>query len=220
VYLIFHKLVSDGSVIRPGDIVFTVEGNSISILSGERLALNFMQRMSGIATYTNKLVSLIAGTKTKLLDTRKTTPCNRIVEKMAVKAGGGENHRFGLYDMIMIKDNHLVLTSIEVALKKVRDFHTDKKVEIEVESSEDALKAAKNAVDIIMLDNMSPEEVEKTVDILKDNNLRDSVLIEVSGGINLENIEKYTRCDVDIISIGAITNDAKSIDFSLEIFDE
>jgi len=164
--LAFHKLISDGSRVKPGDIVFTVEGNSISILSGERLALNFMQRMSGIATYTNRLVSLIGGLNTKLLDTRKTTPLLRELEKYSVKIGGGENHRMGLYDMIMIKDNHIdfaggIIPAIESTKKYLSEKNKNLKIEIEVKNLDELdVVLEHGGVDRIMLDNFTPGELK------------------------------------------------------------
>jgi nicotinate-nucleotide pyrophosphorylase (carboxylating) len=214
--LIFHKLVSDGSVIRPGDIVFTVEGNSISILSGERLALNFMQRMSGIATYTNKHVSLIAGTKTKLLDTRKTTPLLRELEKYSVKVGGGENHRMGLYDMIMIKDNHIdfaggIIPAIEATKKYLSGKNKNLKIEIEVKNL-DELEVVLNhgGVDRIMLDNFTPQELRNAVE-----KIDGSYETEASGGITESTIRDYAETGVDYISVGALTHHISSLDMSL-----
>ncbi len=212
----FQKLISDGSEVKPGDIVFTVEGCSISILSAERLALNFMQRMSGIATYTNKLVSLIAGLNTKLLDTRKTTPLLRELEKYSVNVGGGENHRMGLYDMIMIKDNHIdfaggIVPAIESIKKYLTDKNKDLKIEIEVKNLEE-LEIVLNygGIDRIMLDNFTPEDLNKAVVIIDGK-----YETEASGGITEETIRRYAETGVDYISVGALTHHIKSLDMSL-----
>ncbi len=212
----FQKLISDGSEVKPGDIVFTVEGCSISILSGERLALNFMQRMSGIATYTNKLASLIAGLNTKLLDTRKTTPLLRELEKYSVNVGGGENHRMGLYDMIMIKDNHIdfaggIVPAIESIKKYLTDKNKDLKIEIEVKNLEE-LEIVLNygGIDRIMLDNFTPEDLNKAVVIIDGK-----YETEASGGITEKTIRRYAETGVDYISVGALTHHIKSLDMSL-----
>ncbi len=212
----FQKLISDGSEVKPGDIVFTVEGCSISILSAERLALNFMQRMSGIATYTNKLASLIAGLNTKLLDTRKTTPLLRELEKYSVNVGGGENHRMGLYDMIMIKDNHIdfaggIVPAIESTKKYLTDKNKDLKIEIEVKNLEE-LEIVLNygGIDRIMLDNFTPEDLNKAVVIIDGK-----YETEASGGITEKTIRRYAETGVDYISVGALTHHIKSLDMSL-----
>ncbi len=212
----FQKLISDGSEVKPGDIVFTVEGCSISILSAERLALNFMQRMSGIATYTNKLASLIAGLNTKLLDTRKTTPLLRELEKYSVNVGGGENHRMGLYDMIMIKDNHIdfaggIVPAIESIKKYLTDKNKDLKIEIEVKNLEE-LEIVLNygGIDRIMLDNFTPEDLNKAVVIIDGK-----YETEASGGITEKTIRRYAETGVDYISVGALTHHIKSLDMSL-----
>jgi nicotinate-nucleotide pyrophosphorylase (carboxylating) len=214
--LVFQKLISDGSEVRPGDIVFTVEGCSISILSGERLALNFMQRMSGIATYTNKLASLIAGLNTKLLDTRKTTPLLRELEKYSVNVGGGENHRMGLYDMIMIKDNHIdfaggIVPAIESTKKYLTDKNKNLKIEIEVKNLEE-LEIVLNhgGIDRIMLDNFTPENLNKAIVIIDGK-----YETEASGGITEKTIRRYAETGVDYISVGALTHHIKSLDMSL-----
>ena len=212
----FNTNLKDGDSVKSGDIAFIVSGNARSILSAERLVLNCMQRMSAIATKTNYLNSLISHTKCKLLDTRKTTPLNRIIEKWAVLIGGGLNHRFGLFDKIMIKDNHIAVeNSIEVILKKAKK--TRSKIEIEVESQKDAILCAKLGVDIIMLDNFSPEKIKKTIKKLIELKLRNKVILEASGRINSKNITKYAETDVDMISVGSITNSVNGIDLSLEI---
>ena len=209
--------IADGAFVKTGDIAFTVEGSSISILSSERLVLNFMQRMSGIATETNKYVKAVSGFKAKILDTRKTTPNMRYFEKLAVKIGGGENHRFGLYDMIMIKDNHVDFSGgIEKAISATKKYLLEKnkklKIEIEVRSFEELSKVISfGGVDRIMLDNFTPENMKKAVEII-DGKFE----TEASGGITLNNVRDYAETGVDFISIGALTHQIKSLDMSLK----
>lgn len=213
--LTFYKV--DGDAISIGDVAFTVEGKSQSILQGERLALNFMQRMSGIATHTNYLNSLIADLNTKLLDTRKTTPNNRVFEKMAVKIGGGVNHRFGLYDMVMIKDNHIDYAGgIKQAIEKTKDYLASKgldlKIEIEARDLEEVKTILDSAqVDRIMLDNFSYADMKLAVELIGDY-----AETEASGGITEETIREYALCGVDYISVGALTHQIKSLDLSLK----
>ena len=207
----------DGAKVNVGDIVFNVFGNTHSILQAERLVLNFMQRMSGIATNTNRYVQKLEGLKTKVLDTRKTTPGLRVVEKMAVNIGGGKNHRFGLYDMILVKDNHVDFAGgIEKAIKKIQDYLDDygKKIPVEIEvrnqhELEEVLKVG--FVDRVMLDNFTPEETSKAVKFINGR-----IEIESSGGINLETIRDYAECGVDFISVGELTHQIRSIDLSLK----
>jgi len=210
-------LLRDGAKIKNGDIAFYVEGSSASILSSERLVLNFMQRMSGIATATSELVSLIKGTKAKILDTRKTTPLLREFEKMAVRIGGGYNHRMGLYDMIMIKDNHIDFAGgIEKAINAVRKYlknkNKDIKIEIEARTIDDVNEIMKiGGVHRIMLDNFTPKKLKEAVELI--NNRFET---EASGGINKENIFSYAETGVDYISVGAITHHIKILDMSLK----
>ena len=207
----------DGTPVKKGDIAFTVHGSSRSILATERLVLNFMQRMSGIATQTNKIVSLLEGTNTRLLDTRKTTPGIRFMEKWAVRIGGGTNHRFALYDMIMLKDNHIDYAGgIEPAIERTKAYlkKTNKKLKIEIEVRDfNELKQviAIGGVDRIMLDNFSPVEIEEALLIIPPN-----FETEASGGITMENIREYAKTGVDFISVGALTHSFKSIDMSLK----
>lgn len=210
-------LLHDGANIKNGDVVFYVEGSSVSILSSERLVLNFMQRMSGIATATNELTKLISGTGAMILDTRKTTPMLREFEKMAVKIGGGLNHRMGLYDMIMIKDNHIDFAGgIEKAINAARLYIKEKnkslKIEIEARSIDDVREIMQiGGVDRIMLDNFTPKNLKLAVDIIGKN-----YETEASGGINKLNIRAYAETGVDYISVGAITHHIKSLDMSLK----
>jgi nicotinate-nucleotide pyrophosphorylase (carboxylating) len=209
--------LKDGTKVKKGDIVFTVEGKSISILSAERLALNFMQRLSGIATATNKIVSQLKGLETIILDTRKTTPNLRLLEKEAVRIGGGENHRMGLYDMIMIKDNHVDFAGgIKQAINATNNYLKKKnqklKIEIEVRNFDELNQVIKcGGVDRIMLDNFSPEDLKKAIKIINDK-----YETEASGSITIDNIRKYAESGVDFISVGALTHHIKSLDMSLK----
>ena len=209
--------IQDGTFVEIGDVPFTVEGDIRSILASERLVLNFMQRLSGIATETFRMVKEIKGTKAKILDTRKTTPLLRELEKYAVRLGGGENHRMGLYDMIMIKDNHVdYAKGIENAIEAVANYQerTGKKlkVEIEVRSFEELLDAINfGHIDRIMLDNFSPEDVASAVEIIQGR-----YETEASGGIILENVREYAETGVDFISLGSLTHQIKSLDMSLK----
>ncbi len=211
--------IEDGSKIKKGDIVFHVEGKTHSILQAERLVLNFMQRMSGIATNTNRYVEKLQGLKTKVLDTRKTTPGLRAIEKMAVKIGGGENHRMGLYDMIMIKDNHIDFAGgIEKAIEKIKLYlkNTGKQIPVEIEvrnmnELHQVLKAG--FVNRIMLDNFTPKETRKAVELIAGKYETES-----SGGINLESLRAYAECGVDYVSVGELTHQIRSLDLSLKAF--
>ncbi len=207
----------DGAAIKPGDVAFEVEGNVQSILTAERLVLNCMQRMSGIATKTHQIVELLKGTNTKALDTRKTTPGMRYLEKWAVKIGGGVNHRFGLYDMILIKDNHVDYSGgIKQAIENAHQYlkAQNKKLEIEIEvRNMGELEQALNTggIDRILLDNFDPAGIKKAVDWIAGR-----VVTEASGGITLDNIADYARSGVDYISMGGLTHSVKSLDLSLK----
>lgn len=209
--------IRDGEAIRPGDVIMTINGKSRVLLAGERTALNYVQRMSGIATFTAKVVGQMKGLHTKVLDTRKTTPCNRIFEKMAVKAGGGENHRFGLYDMIMIKDNHIDFAGgIPEAIGKTHRYlekrGLDLKIEIEVRSFLELDEVlAIGGVDRIMLDNFTPEALRKAL-----KKIDGRYETEASGGITPDTIRAYAETGVDFISMGALTHQIKSLDISLK----
>lgn len=209
--------IQDGDIVKVGDIAFYVRGNIQSILLAERLILNVMQRMSGIATTTRKYVELLKGTQTQVLDTRKTTPLFRVLEKEAVKIGGGTNHRFGLFDMILIKDNHVDYSGgIVAALTRANDYRKklNKPIEIEIEVRNFAeLDEVLNfgEVDRIMLDNFSPGDVAKAVEII-DHRFK----TEASGGITFETIRAYAEAGVDYISVGALTHSVKSLDLSLK----
>lgn len=215
----FTRFLNDGDPISVGDIVFTVEGHSQKILQAERLALNIMQRMSAIATLTSEYVDACKGTSAKILDTRKTTPNFRYFEKLAVKIGGGVNHRFGLYDMVMIKDNHIDFAGgIESALKKTKHYldSNNKHLKIEIESRnlhevDEILKVG--IAHRIMLDNFNIEDTREAV-----KRINKQVEIESSGGITLSTLRAYAECGVDYISVGALTHSAQSLDLSLKAF--
>ena len=216
-FLEVKVFIKDGDKVKFGDSAFEVTGSSRSILSTERLVLNFMQRMSGIATQTNQIVQLIKGTDVKLLDTRKTTPGIRYMEKWAVRIGGGYNHRFALYDMIMLKDNHVDYAGgVKLAIQRANDYlkKTNKslKIEIEVRNEQELAEAIEiGKVDRIMLDNFSPERI---VAALK--TIPDSFEVEASGGITLDTIRSYAETGVDYISVGALTHSFESLDMSLK----
>ena len=209
--------IQDGQKVKVGDVAFVISGKSRSILSTERLVLNFMQRMSGIATKTNRIVDLIEGTDTKLLDTRKTTPGIRYMEKWAVRIGGAYNHRFALYDMIMLKDNHIDYAGgVSKAIIRANDYlaETGKelKIEIEVRNREELDEVLSvGQVDRIMLDNFTPQEI---TDVL--SQIPDSIETEASGGINEDTIRSYAETGVDFISVGALTHSFESLDMSLK----
>ncbi|MEQ9285286.1 MAG: carboxylating nicotinate-nucleotide diphosphorylase [Cyclobacteriaceae bacterium] len=209
--------MKDGQPIKNGDIVLTVKGKVRSILSTERLVLNCIQRMSGIATYTAKMMELIKGTGVQLLDTRKTTPNFRLCEKWAVKIGGAENHRFGLYDMIMLKDNHVDYAGgIKAAIESTRKYLTDKKknlkVEIETRSLDEVREVVETGgVDVIMLDNMLPSTMKEALQIIGKK-----YETEASGGITEKNIREIAETGVDYISVGALTHSCTSLDLSLK----
>ena len=208
--------LADGSKIKKGDIAFTVEGSARSILTTERLVLNCIQRMSGIATQTNKFINLCKPYKTKLLDTRKTTPLIRGLEKWAVRIGGGYNHRYGLYDMVLIKNNHIdfaggIKNAIESANEYLKKKKLNLKIEIEVRNMKEVEEVvAIGKVDRILLDNFSPAEIRKAVELIGNK-----FETEISGGVNEKNIRKYASCGADYISVGALTHSAKSLDLSL-----
>ncbi|MEX0862534.1 carboxylating nicotinate-nucleotide diphosphorylase [Nitrosopumilus sp.] len=207
-------LKKDGSNVKPNQTIMVITGNAGNVLACERTALNLLTRMSGIATQTYKLVKKIPK-NTKLYATRKTAPGLRYFDKEAVEIGGGKKHRLRLDEMVMIKDNHIAIENLISLIQKTKKKY--KKFEVEVENTADAILAAKEGATIIMLDNFTPVQIKKTIKILKDQKLRDKVMLEASGGINSNNIAKYSKTGVDIISIGSITNSVKGIDMSLEI---
>ncbi|MBI3594794.1 MAG: carboxylating nicotinate-nucleotide diphosphorylase [Nitrospirae bacterium] len=207
-----HK--KDGMKIKKGEKMITLLGDGRSLLKGERVALNFLQRLSGIATLTTQYVNLVKGTPARILDTRKTTPGLRILERYAVAQGGGKNHRFHLGDAILIKDNHIALArGLKSVLKSIRSAsHSYAPLEIEVKNLKEVKLALAAGVDIILLDNMKPPEIRKAVKLING-----SAFIEASGGINLFNVREIAETGVDFISIGALTHSARAIDISMDI---
>ena len=208
----------DGKIAKANQTILEIKGNAGDILTCERTALNLLSRMCGIATQTNNLKKQIksVGSKSKIYATRKTVPGLRLFDKEAVEIGGGEKHRMTLNEMIMIKDNHLAVEkSIEGILRKAKK--TRGKIEIEVETEKDVILCAEMGVDIIMLDNFSPEKIIKTVKKLTELKLRNKIILEASGRINSKNITRYAKTNVDMISVGSITNSVNGIDLSLEI---
>ena len=223
---VFHKFdpelkmevfIEDGSVVKPGDVAFIVSGKIRSLLQTERLMLNIMQRMSGIATMTHRYMEQLKGTKTRVLDTRKTTPGMRILEKEAVKIGGGTNHRIGLFDMILLKDNHVdfaggISQAIERCHQYLEKRNLNLKIEIEVRSIDELQQVLnKGGVDRIMLDNFTPELTRKAVEMIGGRYETES-----SGGITLETIRDYAECGVDFVSVGALTHSVKGLDLSFK----
>ena len=223
---VFHKFdpelkmevfIEDGSVVKPGDVAFIVSGKVRSLLQTERLMLNIMQRMSGIATMTHRYMEQLKGTKTRVLDTRKTTPGMRILEKEAVKIGGGTNHRIGLFDMILLKDNHVdfaggISQAIERCHQYLEKRNLNLKIEIEVRSIDELQQVLnKGGVDRIMLDNFTPELTRKAVEMIGGRYETES-----SGGITLETIRNYAECGVDFVSVGALTHSVKGLDLSFK----
>ena len=212
--LFYQSRVKDGERVTVGQTLARVEGDARAILTGERVALNFLQRMSGIATRTAHLSGLIVGEKAKLVDTRKTTPGIRVLEKYAVRVGGGQNHRFGLYDAILIKDNHIrVAGSIAEAVARARAHAPfSAKVEVEVESIEGVEEAVQAGADIIMLDNMTSQTMKRAVELVAGR-----ALLEASGCINEKTIKDIAKTGVDFISVGGLTHSVRSLDISLDV---
>ena len=212
----FH--LNDGCKIKKGDLLMALEGNARDILLVERTALNLLMRMSGVASAADQYVKLV-GDKVIIAGTRKTQPAIGKFDKLALKIGGADTHRFSLDDMVLIKDNHIaVVGSPMEALKKAqKNVSFSKKIEIEVETLEDAVSCVENKADIVMLDNMDPSKVKEVLDELEKRNVRQNSLIEISGGINKDNILDYVDLGVDIISIGGLTHSSRSLDFSLKI---
>lgn len=211
------QYLHDGDHVKPGDIAFVVEGRTQSLLQTERLMLNIMQRMSGVATRTAEYVKLVEGTKCRVLDTRKTTPGLRMLEKEAVRIGGGCNHRIGLFDMILLKDNHVDFAGgISNAIRRAQEYLKEKgknlKIEIEVRSFDELNEAlATGGIDRIMLDNFSPADTRRAVEIIGGR-----VEVESSGGITYDTLREYAECGVDVISVGALTHSVKSLDMSFK----
>ncbi len=212
-----NTYIPDGSCIKKGDLIFDVQGKELSILQTERLVLNFMQRMSGIATQTGEYVKIVEGLNTKILDTRKTTPGMRLFEKMAVKLGGGENHRMGLYDMIMIKDNHIdfaggIKKAIESTQKYLKENNKNLKIEVEARSFDEINEIMNvGGINRIMIDNFTVEDTKKAIELIGGKYETES-----SGGITKQTLRAYAECGVDFISVGALTHQIKSLDLSLK----
>lgn len=210
--------ITDGTMVKPGDIIATITGAVASILKGERVAVNFLQRLSGIASQTAQYVAEIQGVKVNITDTRKTTPGLRLLEKYAVRMGGGQNHRFHLGDSILVKDNHLAaMRALGMSLKDIiakskQNAPHGLKVEVEVNTIQEALDAVEAGVDIIMLDNMSPDEMRYIVGLVSGR-----VKIEASGGITLANVRAVAETGINLISVGALTHSSKALDISLEL---
>jgi nicotinate-nucleotide pyrophosphorylase (carboxylating) len=220
-FLHLEVFIKDGAEVRKGDIAFVVEGRAQSILTAERLVLNCMQRMSAIATQARKAAKILDGTKTKVLDTRKTTPNFRLMEKWAVKIGGGENHRFGLFDMIMLKDNHIdyaggISKAITAALEYRQKLGKNIPIEVEtrnLDEVKEAIEAGGKYIQVIMLDNMPLEMMKEAVKLINGK-----YKTEASGGITLEDLPAVAACGVDFVSMGALTHSAKAVDLSLKAF--
>ena len=215
--LVFGKVMAEGTAFKEGDILLSIEGRASSILMAERVALNFLQRMCGVATLTREYVRKIKDFECRIVDTRKTTPGLRMLEKYAVKVGGGLNHRFCLSDGILIKDNHIaVCGSVSEAIKRARyDAPHTLRIEIEVADTEQLIEAISAGADIVMLDNMSVSELEKAVKIARD--IKPDVILEASGGVTLENVREIAATGVDVVSSGALTHSYKAIDLSLKL---
>lgn len=222
---VFHSLdptlsisweVRDGEAVRPDMLIAVIEGRGLSILAAERTALNFLQHMSGVATFTSQFVEKVKKYPVKILDTRKTTPGLRILEKYAVTVGGGYNHRLGLYDAVLIKENHVKATGgIKKAISLVREsLGENVEIEIETEDLDQVKEALEAKVDMIMLDNMSLDQIQKAVEMVKNK-----VILEASGGVRLDNVEEIAKSGVDLISTSELTQSALSLDMSLEIVD-
>ena len=215
--LSFERKVSEGEKVNAGKIIAAVKGSAASMLTAERTALNFLQRMSGIATMTNLYIERIKHTKAKILDTRKTAPGLRELDKLAVKLGGGTNHRIGLYDMFLIKDNHIaaagsIIKAIESCKEYRRKNNSSYKIEVETENLEQVKEALNTGADFILLDNFEPVEMRKAVQLISGK-----CLTEASGGIDLNTIKAVAETGVDYISVGALTHSVRALDISLEI---
>lgn len=211
--------LKDATKISPGDVMISLAGDARTILLLERTALNLLMRMSGVATAANYYVDLVKDSNVRIAGTRKTSPALGKFDKYALKVGGADTHRFALDDMVLIKDNHIAScgTPLETLLKAKANTSFSKKIEIEVETLDDAIECVKNGADIVMLDNMNPNEVKDVIDELNRLDIRKNSLIEVSGGITDETILDYASLDVNIISIGALTHSSRSLNFSLRI---
>jgi nicotinate-nucleotide pyrophosphorylase (carboxylating) len=217
-----RHLVNDGDSVGENNSLLFLSGDAKKILLVERTALNIIGRMSGIATQTRKLADIVSAVNPscRVAATRKTCPGLRILDKKAVKIGGGDPHRMNLSEGILIKDNHLALVSLPDAMVAAKKVSAYKKIEVEVETPENALFAAKAGADIIMLDNMNPDQISRTIRILNSENLRDCVFIELSGGIEESSLSRYAALDVDVISLGVLTHSVRNFSVNLEIISE
>ena len=212
-----EAFVSDGEEVAAGKVIARTNGFADVLLAGERLALNLLQRLSGIATLTRSYVAAVEGTNAVIVDTRKTVPGLRMLEKYAVQAGGGRNHRFGLDDGVLIKDNHIALAGgVGAAVKRAKESvgHLHK-IEVEVSNERDLREAVEEGADILLLDNLTPEETARLVSLVRDS--APGVLLESSGGITIENVRAYAEAGVDLISVGALTHSARAMDVSFKI---
>jgi nicotinate-nucleotide pyrophosphorylase (carboxylating) len=214
--LVLTARAEDGAVLQPGDTALEIRGSAASILTAERCALNFIQQLSGVATQTRQFVEAVAGTKTRILDTRKTAPGLRALQKYAVRCGGGTNHRFGLYDRFLIKDNHLALmgtgATLGLAIQAARALEPDAIVEVEVDRPDQIAEVIAHGVDVILLDNMSLIDLRSCVELIAGR-----ALTEASGNMTLERVRGVAGTGVDFISVGALTHSVRAIDFSLEM---
>ena len=209
----FTRHLDDGASVKPGDVVAEVSASVIALLSGERTALNFMQRASGIATMTRRYVDAIEGTNAEIYDTRKTAPGLRLLDKYAVKCGGGENHRMGLHDMFLVKNNHIDRAgSIQGAVERIRSRGLVQKIMVEVRDTRELDEALAENPDFILLDNMTPAQIRDAVE-----RTNGRVILEASGGITLENVREYAETGVDRISIGALTHSVQALDISMRL---
>lgn len=214
----FTRTVEDGGRVAPGDVIATVRGRTRAILSGERVALNFLQRLSGVATATAELVTALQGTATRLLDTRKTTPGMRSLEKQAVRLGGGDNHRMGLWDMALIKDNHIAAAGgLAAAVAAVRAASPDVPIEVEVTGPAELAEALAAGVDRVMLDNMTPGEMRDAMAAARSH--ASAPEIEISGGVTRDSLAELGELGADFVSVGAVTHSAPALDISLELGD-
>lgn len=214
--IVWNAKVSEGAQVQPGDEIAAIEGSTRALLSVERTALNFVQRMSGIATMTRRFAEALEGTNTQVLDTRKTIPGFRILDKYAVRTGGGTNHRAGLYDMVLIKENHITIAGgLQEAVSRVKNGSPNVKIEVETTTINEVEKAVQCGVDIIMLDNMSPEMMRKAVEIIDGR-----TTTEASGNITLENVKEIATTGVDYISVGALTHSVTAFDISQKIINQ
>ena len=210
---VFKTFFAEGAKVRKGDILGEVSGKTKTLLAGERVSLNILQRLSGIATLTSLFVDAVMGTGAKIIDTRKTTPCLRFMEKYAVRMGGGVNHRFGLFDGILIKDNHIeAVGSITKAVALAKAGHHLAKIEVEVENLNDLQEAVEAGADVIMLDNMSVNDMKEAVKIVQKR-----IPLEASGNVSLTNVREIAETGVDLISVGALTHSVVAADISLKI---